>query len=92
MTNTSVNKHKASKASGLIIGLAVAVMLPALATAGQAPVALGSTTTFGVLAGTTVSSTPGTTVNGDLGVSPGTTVTGAPTVTGTLHLGDPTAA
>src|SRR5207249_9945955 len=55
-------------------------------------VPLGSTATFGVLAGTTVTSTGATTVNGDLGVSPGTTVTGAPTVNGTTHLGDPAAA
>src|SRR5205814_1407696 len=64
----------------------------AATTAGQAPVALGSATTFAVLAGSAVSSTGGTTVNGDLGVSPGTTLTGAPTVNGTTHLGDPAAA
>ena len=57
------------------------------ATTGQAPVALGSATTFAVLAGTTVTSTGATTVNGDLGVSPGTTLTGAPTVNGTITLG-----
>jgi len=75
------------------IGLAVGVMLVRHdATAAQAPVALGSAATFGVLAATTVTSTGATTVNGDLGVSPGTTVTGAPTVTGTLHLGDAAAA
>src|SRR5256885_11399161 len=64
----------------------------AATTAGQAPVALGSATTFAVLAGSTVTSTGGSTVNGDLGVSPGTTLTGAPTVNGTTHLGDPAAA
>jgi hypothetical protein len=64
----------------------------AATTSGQAPVALGSATTFAVLAGSTVTSTGGTTVNGDLGVSPGTTLTGAPTVNGTTHLGDPAAA
>ena len=48
----------------------------AATTAGQAPVALGSATTFAVLAGSTVTSTGGSTVNGDLGVSPGTTLTG----------------
>ena len=68
-------------------------------TSGQAPVALGSAATFGVLAGSTVTSTGGTTVNGDLGVSPGTAVTGFSTidggpgtVNGTTHLGDPAAA
>ncbi|HXJ76984.1 MAG TPA: Ig-like domain-containing protein, partial [Candidatus Dormibacteraeota bacterium] len=64
----------------------------AATTAGQAPVVLGSATTFSVLAASTVTSTGATTVNGDLGVSPGTTLTGAPTVNGTTHLGDPAAA
>ena len=63
-----------------------------LATAGEAPVNLGSAATFGVLAATTVTSTGATMVDGDLGVSPGTTVTGSPTITGTPHLGDPIAA
>jgi len=93
MTNTSVNKNQASNVLGLIIGLAVAVMLPpqeAMAVQGQ--VALGSAARFAVLAATTVTSTGATTVNGNLGVSPGTTVTGSPTVNGTMHLGDPTAA
>jgi len=58
----------------------------------QTPVDLGSATTFGVLAGSTVVSTGATTVNGDLGVSPGTTLTGTPTVNGTTYLGDATAA
>ena len=66
----------------------------AATTAGQAPVALGSATTFAVLAGSTVTSTGATTVNGDLGVSPGTAVTGFPPgiVNGTIHVGDPAAA
>jgi hypothetical protein len=64
----------------------------AATTAGQTPVVLGSAETFAVLAGSTVTSTGATTVNGDLGVSPGTTLTGAPTVTGTTHLGDAAAA
>jgi len=73
--------------------LAVALTFPhQLATAGEAPVALGSASTFGVLAGSTVTSTGGTTVNGDLGISPGATLTGAPTVNGTTHLADPVAA
>ena len=73
--------------------LALALTFPhQLATAGEAPVALGSDATFGVLAATTVTSTGATTVNGDLGVSPGNTVTGSPIVNGTMHLGDPAAA
>src|SRR5204862_484411 len=50
--------------------------------------------TFAVLAGSTVTSTGATTVNGDLGLSPGTAVTGFPpgTVNGTIHAGDPAAA
>ena len=76
---------------GLLLGVAVMV-LPYAARAAQAPVPLGSTATFGVLAGTTVTSTGDTVIVGDLGVSTGTAVTGSPGVTGTLHLGDPTAA
>lgn len=73
--------------------LAVALMfLHRDAPAAQAPVILGSDATFGVLAGTTVTSTGDTIIFGDLGVSTGTTVTGSPGVIGTLHLADPIAA
>ena len=77
--------------TGLMLAAAV-MFVRHDATAAQAPVPLGSVATFGVLAGSTVTSTGGTTVNGDLGVSPGTTLTGAPTVNGTTHLADPTSA
>ena len=61
---------------------------------GQSTVALGSAAGFAVLAGSTVTNTGGSTVTGDLGVSPGTAVTGFPpgTVVGTIHTADPTAA
>src|SRR3990170_1249469 len=61
---------------------------------GQSTVALGSAAGFAVLAGSTVTNTGGTTVTGDVGVSPGTAVTGFPpgTVVGTIHTADPTAA
>jgi len=49
------------------------MVLPHAAVAAQAPVPLGSTATFGVLAGTTVTSTGDTVIVGDLGVSTGTT-------------------
>jgi len=79
------------------LGLAVAVMFPHLdSKAGQAPVQLGSAGNFSVLAGSTVTSTGGTTVAGDLGVWAGTAVTGFAgippggpgTVSGTIHAGD----
>jgi len=93
MTNTSVNQNNTFNVWGLLIVFASAVMFPHQdARAGEAPVPLGSATTFAVLAGSTVTSTGATTVDGDLGVSPGTTLTGAPTVNGTTHLGDPAAA
>src|ERR1041384_3524783 len=77
--------------TGLILAVAL-LLLPYDATAAQAPVVLGSATTFAVLAGSTVTSTGGSTVNGDLGISPGLTLTGAPTVNGATHLADPVAA
>lgn len=54
---------------------------------------LGAANSFAVLAGSSVTSTGGTAIQGDVGVSPGSSVTGVPpgTVTGTIHLGDATA-
>ena len=93
MKNRSVNKRTISNPWGLIIGLAVAAMFVSHeATAVQALVPLGSAAPFGVLAATTATTIPTTTINGDLGVSTGNTVSGAPIVNGTLHLGDPIAA
>ena len=55
---------------------------------------LGSAAPFAVLAGTTITSTGNTIVNGDLGAGPGTAVTGFPpgVINGALHAGDPAAA
>src|SRR6185503_19636350 len=62
--------------------------------AGQAPVVLGSATTFVVLGGSTVTNTGLSIINGDLGLSPGTAVTGFPPgiVNGAIHAADPAAA
>ena len=60
----------------------------------ESGVPLGSTSTFAILAASTVSSTGLSIVNGNLGISPGNAVTGFPpgTLNGTFHLGDPIAA
>src|SRR4051794_9492862 len=76
-----------------IAGFALAVLLThQAATAIQPPVVLGSASTYGVLASSTVTSTGNTTVNGDLGVSPGNALAGSMRITGMIHAGDPAAA
>jgi hypothetical protein len=79
---------------GLVLAVAVMFSCAQDATAGQAPVELGSASRFAVLAGSTVTSAGITTVTGDLGSGPGTAVEGFPpgTVSGTIHAGDPVAA
>jgi hypothetical protein len=60
----------------------------------QSPVPLGAANPFAILAGTAVSNSGATAVNGDLGVSPGSSVSGFPpgVVNGTIHAGDASAA
>lgn len=69
-------------------------MTPRIASAIQGPVALGTAATFGVLAGSTVTNTGPSIINGNLGLSPGTAVTGFPPglVTGTIYVADAVAA
>ena len=60
----------------------------------QAP-PLGTAASFGVLAGSTVTNTGPTVINGNVGVSPGSAVTGFPpgsVVNGTIHAADAVAA
>ena len=95
MKRTSINRNQISNAWAWISGLAATVILLSQdARAVQTPVALGSASTYRVLAATTVTSTGATVVNGDLGLSPGTAVTGFPPgiVNGVTHVADAAAA
>ena len=65
------------------------------AGAAEAPVGLGTATSFAVLGATTVTNTGPSVISGDLGVSPGTAVTGFPPGTvlnGVIHAGNAEAA
>ena len=81
-----------SGARRIPMGLVVAAALFLLqnATANPTTVNLGTASSFAVLAGSTVTSTGNTIVNGDLGLYPGTSVTGFPAgvVNGTMHVAD----
>jgi hypothetical protein len=59
------------------------------------PTILGTSTTFGILAGSAVTCTTAGTVKANVGVSPGTAITGFPepcSLTGEIHRADPVAA
>jgi hypothetical protein len=64
------------------------------ASSAQSAPALGSSSTFVVLAGSTITSTGATALIGDMGVSPGTAVTGFPpaSLSGVTHAGDASSA
>ncbi len=76
----------------LACGLAAVPCMSAMA--GPAPIGLGGATSFAVLAGSTVTNTGDTVINGDLGVWPGTAVTGFPpglVTNGSIYASDATA-
>jgi hypothetical protein len=80
-------------AIGLVAGIVGAPVASAASV--QAPVGLGTATSFAVLAGAAVTNTGPSVISGDLGVSPGTAVTGFPpgvVTNGTVHSADAVAA
>jgi len=90
-----MNKMKCRYLSGLAsVGFAAFLLLAqtdsALAVATAPP--LGTTQSFGVLGGSTVTNTGNSIIRGDLGLSPGTSVTGFPpgivVPPGTTHVTD----
>lgn len=68
---------KLTYSSLLVNATLVALLFVASQAAAQAP-SLGTSASFGVLAGSTVTNTGPSTVKGDLGVSPGTAIVGFP--------------
>ena len=78
----------------LAVSLVLMLAAPAMSMAAQPTVNLGTTSSFAVLAGTTITNTGPTTVSGsaggDLGLFPGTSFTGEAQVTrsGSVHLAD----
>lgn len=71
-----------------VITPTVGCSVPSGAPGGTFPCALGTTSTYGTLAGTTITNIGSTVINGDLGLYPGTSVTGFPpgTVNGTQNI------
>ncbi len=75
--------------NGTLAGTATAIV-----TSSAAIVNLGTASTYGILAGSTVTCITGGTVNADIGISPGTALTGFPpcTFSGTANLANAAAA
>ncbi|HEX9088655.1 MAG TPA: ice-binding family protein [Arthrobacter sp.] len=92
-TNSRASRRRRS-AAGLALGTAALLVSTvagqSAAFAADAPVGLGTATTYSVLAGTTVTNTGSSVLGADLGVNPGSAITGFPPgqALGATHAGD----
>jgi hypothetical protein len=81
--------HRLAAAAGLLVA-ALLIVAP-VAFSAQAPVGLGTTDSFAVLAGSTVTNTGPSVISGSVGLDPGSAVTGFPpglVLAGTTHVSD----
>jgi hypothetical protein len=67
------------------------VVAPVIPPVGPTPVPLATAAAYAGLAGSTVTNTGTTVLNGDLGLTPGSAIVGAPTVTGATNVDNPAA-
>lgn len=88
------NNKKLLIPSIVTLSLLVMMAMPATSIAAQPTVNLGTTSTFAVLAGSTITNTGTTTINGDVGgdvgLFPGSVFTGqsSASISGVLHIAD----
>ena len=94
-------KPRLALLSGVVlVATATVALASGAAQAAEAPVGLGTAKSYSVLAGSTVTNTGPTVINGDVGLSPGSSVTGFSSSTasgpgqifGDLHVADAEAA